>query len=52
MKLDLKNLIQSLKEYTFEGNYNAKGSYLPDNGDGIVFVHRSNTNFQICTEVL
>ena len=34
------------KRITFEGNYNAKGSYLP-NGEGIIFVHRKNRNFQI-----
>ena len=34
------------KRITFEGNYNAKGSYLPNN-EGIVFVHRADTNFQI-----
>ena len=34
------------KRITFEGNYNAKGSYLK-NGDGIIFVHRSNNDFKI-----
>ena len=34
------------KRVTFEGNYNAKGSYLP-NGEGVIFVHRKNSNFQI-----
>lgn len=34
------------KRITFEGNYNAKGAYLPNN-EGIVFVHRANTSFQI-----
>jgi len=34
------------KRITFEGNYNAKGSYLPNN-EGIVFVHRANVSFQI-----
>ena len=34
------------KRITFEGNYNAKGTYLPNN-EGIVFVHRADINFQI-----
>lgn len=34
------------KRITFDGNYNAKGSYLPNN-EGIVFVHRADINFQI-----
>tara|TARA_B100000035_G_scaffold300137_1_gene295474 strand:- start:1810 stop:3066 length:1257 start_codon:yes stop_codon:yes gene_type:complete len=34
------------KRITFEGNYNAKGAYLPNN-EGIVFVHRADTSFQI-----
>ena len=34
------------KRITFEGNYNAKGSYLK-NGDGIIFVHRSTNDFKI-----
>ena len=34
------------KRVTFDGNYNAKGSYLPNN-EGIVFVHRADVNFQI-----
>ena len=45
-ELDLKKFNAKPKRISFEGNYNAKGSYLPDN-EGIVFVHRSNTNFQI-----
>lgn len=34
------------RRITFDGNYNAKGTYLPNN-EGIVFVHRANVNFQI-----
>ena len=34
------------KRLTFEGNYNAKASYLPTN-EGIVFVHRADKKFQI-----
>ena len=45
-ELDLKKFNAKPKRISFEGNYNAKGSYLPDN-EGIIFVHRSNTNFQI-----
>jgi len=45
-ELDLKKFNSKPKRISFDGNYNAKGSYLPDN-EGIVFVHRSNTNFQI-----
>ena len=39
-ELDLKKFNAKPKRISFEGNYNAKGSYLPDN-EGIVFVHRS-----------
>jgi len=45
-ELDLKKFNSRPKRITFEGNYNAKGSYLPNN-EGIVFVHRAGTNFQI-----
>ena len=45
-ELDLKKFNSKPKRISFDGNYNAKGSYLPDN-EGIVFVHRSNKNFQI-----
>ncbi len=38
--------MQNPKRLTFDGNYNAKGTYLPNN-EGIVFVHRANQNFQI-----
>ena len=45
-ELDLKKFNSRPKRITFDGNYNAKGSYLPNN-EGIVFVHRADTNFQI-----
>ena len=45
-ELDLRKLNKKPKRLTFEGNYNAKGSYLPS-GEGIVFVHRSFDKFQI-----
>ena len=45
-ELDLKQSNARPKRLTFEGNYNAKGSYLP-NSEGIIFVHRSDSNFQI-----
>ncbi len=45
-ELDLKKSNARPKRLTFEGNYNAKGSYLP-NSEGIIFVHRSDSNFQI-----
>ena len=45
-ELNLKRSNSKPKRLTFDGNYNAKGSYLPDN-DGIIFVHRENSNFQI-----
>ena len=45
-ELDLRKLNKKPKRLTFEGNYNAKGSYLPS-GQGIVFVHRSSDKFQI-----
>jgi TolB protein len=34
------------RRLTFDGNYNAKASYLPNN-EGIVFVHRYGSEFQI-----
>ena len=45
-EIDLRKSNAIPKRITFEGNYNAKGSYLPNN-EGIVFVHRADTNFQI-----
>jgi len=40
-ELDLRKLNPKAKRISFEGTYNAKASYLP-NEDGIIFVHRSN----------
>tara|TARA_B100001175_G_scaffold317037_1_gene332611 strand:- start:1149 stop:2405 length:1257 start_codon:yes stop_codon:yes gene_type:complete len=45
-EIDLRKSNATPKRITFEGNYNAKGSYLPNN-EGIVFVHRADTSFQI-----
>ena len=45
-ELDLKKFNAKPKRISFDGNYNAKASYLPNN-EGIIFVHRSNNNFQI-----
>ncbi|MDC0392622.1 Tol-Pal system beta propeller repeat protein TolB [Gammaproteobacteria bacterium] len=45
-EINLKKFNVKPQRITFEGNYNAKGSYLP-NGEGVVFVHRKNSNFQI-----
>ena len=45
-EINLRKSNSKPKRLTFEGNYNAKGAYLP-NGDGIVFVHRKENNFQI-----
>jgi len=45
-ELDLKKFNAKPRRISFDGNYNAKASYLPNN-EGIIFVHRSNTNFQI-----
>jgi len=45
-EINLKKFNAKPQRITFEGNYNAKGSYLP-NGEGVVFVHRKNSNFQI-----
>ena len=40
-ELDLRKLNPKAKRISFEGTYNAKASYLP-NEEGISFVHRSN----------
>jgi TolB protein len=45
-EINLKKFNSKPKRITFEGSYNAKGSYLP-NGEGVIFVHRKNNNFQI-----
>ena len=45
-EINLRKFNSKPKRITFEGDYNAKGSYLPNN-EGIVFVHRSNGNFII-----
>ena len=45
-EVDLRKPNNNPQRLTFEGNYNAKGSYLPS-GEGIVFVHRSSDKFQI-----
>ena len=45
-ELELRRFNSRPKRLTFDGNYNAKGAYLPNN-EGIVFVHRANMNFQI-----
>ena len=45
-ELDLRRSNAKPKRLTFDGNYNAKGTFLPNN-EGIVFVHRENKNFQI-----
>jgi len=45
-ELELRRFNAKPKRLTFDGNYNAKGTYLPNN-EGIVFVHRANQNFQI-----
>ena len=39
-ELDLRRLNAKAKRLSFEGTYNAKASYLP-NEEGIIFVHRS-----------
>ena len=39
-ELDLRKLNPKAKRISFEGTYNAKASYLP-NEEGIIFVHRS-----------
>ena len=40
-ELDLRKLNPKAKRISFEGTYNAKASYLP-NEEGVVFVHRSS----------
>ena len=45
-EINLRKSNAQPKRITFEGNYNAKASYL-SNGDGIIFVHRSKSKFQI-----
>ena len=40
-ELDLRKLNPKAKRVSFDGTYNAKASYLP-NEEGIIFVHRSN----------
>ena len=45
-EIDLRRSNAKPKRITFDGNYNAKGSYLPNN-EGFIFVHRENKNFQI-----
>ena len=45
-EINLKKFNAKPQRISFEGDYNAKGSYLP-NGEGVVFVHRKNSNFQI-----
>ena len=40
-ELDLRKLNPKAKRISFEGTYNAKASYLP-NEEGIIFVHSSN----------
>ena len=45
-EIDLRRFNAKPRRITFDGNYNAKGSYLPNN-DGFVFVHRENSSFQI-----
>ena len=45
-EIDTRRFNAKPKRITFDGNYNAKGSYLPNN-EGFIFVHRENKNFQI-----
>ena len=45
-EIDLTKFNTKPDRITFEGNYNAKGSYLPNN-EGVIFVHRSRDEFQI-----
>ncbi len=45
-EIDLRKSNATPKRITYEGNYNAKGSYLPNN-EGIIFVHRADVSFQI-----
>lgn len=48
-EIDLRQFNAKPKRITFDGNYNAKGSYLPNN-EGFIFVHRENKNFQIAIQ--
>ena len=48
-EINLKKFNAKPQRITFEGNYNAKGSYLP-NGEGVVFVHRKNSHFLIAVK--
>jgi TolB protein len=45
-EIKLRKYNSNPERITFEGNYNAKGSYLK-NGDGIIFVHRADNDFKI-----
>lgn len=45
-EIDLLKFNSKPKRLTFDGNYNAKASYLPNN-EGIIFVHRTGSEFQI-----
>ena len=46
-EINLRSIGKNPKRITYEGDYNARGSYLPD-GNGYVFVHRSyEGNFHI-----
>ena len=46
-EINLRSIGKNPKRITYEGDYNARGSYLPD-GNGYVFVHRSSEgNFHI-----
>ncbi len=45
-EISLRGLSTRPKRVTHEGDYNAKGSFLPD-GNGYVFVHRSEGKFHI-----
>ncbi|MEK9649535.1 MAG: Tol-Pal system beta propeller repeat protein TolB [Gammaproteobacteria bacterium] len=49
-ELNLSKLRNNPERLTFEGSYNAKGSYLP-NDDGLIFVHRNDKGqFQIALQ--
>ncbi len=45
-EIKLRKYNSKPERITFEGNYNAKGSYLK-NGEGIIFVHRAERDFKI-----
>jgi len=45
-EINLRKSNSKPKRITYEGNYNAKGSFLPNN-EGIIFVHRADDRFQI-----